>query len=155
MVHNQCICWCAVLCNLSQNQILNSQYLDYNRKRLSLIVHFLTYFLGSVGIVCISWNFLSPCRTSQVVHKSICGNNRNPPRIMMIMILNPINQLLYRENEQEINDENKATNCLSDIYPEAASRRFPTLWGESVQDRDGVPFCCLVSYITQLHIKAS
>jgi hypothetical protein len=70
------------------------------------------------------------------------------------MILNPINQLLYRENKQETNDENKATKCLSDIYPEAASQMFPTLYGESVQDRDGVPFCCLVSCI-KFQIKAS
>jgi len=46
---------------------------------------------------------------------------------MMIMTPNPINQFLYRENKQETNDENKATNSLSDIYPGAASQMFPTL----------------------------
>jgi len=45
----------------------------------------------------------------------------------MIMTLYPIDQVPYRENKQEINDENKATSCLSDIYPGAASQRFPTL----------------------------
>jgi hypothetical protein len=74
----------------------------------------------------------------------------------MIMTLNPINQLLYRGNKQEINDENKATNCLSDIYPGAASQRFPTLYVESVQDRDGEPLFCLVSFsIKQFQIEAS
>jgi hypothetical protein len=45
----------------------------------------------------------------------------------MIMTLNTINQLPYRENKREVNDENKATSCVSDIYPGAASQRFPTL----------------------------
>jgi hypothetical protein len=61
------------------------------------------------------------------VHKSLSGNNKNPQGITMIITLNPINRFLYRENKQEINDENKTTDCPSDIYPGAASQRFPTL----------------------------
>ena len=73
----------------------------------------------------------------------------------MIMTLNPINQFLYRKNKQEINDENKATDCPSDIYPGATSQMFPTLQCESVHDTDGVPFCCLVSYTKYIQINAS
>jgi hypothetical protein len=46
---------------------------------------------------------------------------------MMIVTLNPINQLLYLENKKEINDENISTNSLSDIYPGAAPQMFPTV----------------------------